>query len=148
VIALRRATAADADRLLEWRNDPATRAASFSTGEVDRDTHLAWLERRLADPMTVLNVLTVDGEPAGQLRLELAPDGSAEVSIGLAPAVRGRGLAAPALGLIEPLAREHGAGRLIAKVRPTNEPSLRAFRRAGYEESERTDDTVTFERPL
>jgi RimJ/RimL family protein N-acetyltransferase len=148
VIVLRQATADDAELLLTWRNEPTTRQASFDTGNVDRETHIRWLDRRLTDPRCVLLIVTIDGEPAGQLRIDLEDNDKATVSIGLAPRARGRRLAAPALRLAEPVAREHGAVRLVAQVKADNEPSLRAFRRSGYHEVGRTAQVVTLERKL
>ena len=77
--------------------------------------------------------------------MRLDRDGrQAEVSIGLAPDVRGRGLgrrlvgeavaAAPTVFVID---------RLIARVKPENEPSLRAFRGAGFEDTGRGQNVVT-----
>jgi RimJ/RimL family protein N-acetyltransferase len=132
-LALRTATLEDAEDLLRWRNDPMTRSASFNREEISPAEHAAWLERTLADPERRLLVATEDGVPVGQLRLDRVQEDTVEVHIALAPAARGHGLAA---GLIALAARDHahtlGATRVLAHVKPDNEPSKRSFRRAGF----------------
>ncbi|HEV7753872.1 MAG TPA: GNAT family protein, partial [Baekduia sp.] len=87
--------------------------------------------------------------PAGSVRLDLVGDGSAEVSIALDPAARGLGLAAQALELLTAQAGAAGAVTgLLARVRESNAPSLRAFARAGYAEAGRADGVVTLRRTL
>ncbi|GAA1531594.1 GNAT family N-acetyltransferase [Nocardioides humi] len=150
-LALRPATAEDAERLLTWRNEPATRAASLSTDEIDLPTHRAWLAARLRDPDCRLLIVEHDDEPVGQVRLDRggADGATAEVSIGLAAAARGRGVGTRALRLLEEPARAWPEVRaLTARVRTGNAASVRAFLAAGYHERDRADDVVTLVREL
>ena len=128
-IELRLATADDARRLLEWRNDPATRAASFSSALVVWEDHAAWLSRKLADPAVRLWI--ADG--IGTVRAERVEPGIAEVHITVAPEARGQGRAAP---LLDAAARRAGCDlgvrRVFGRVKTDNEPSRRAFARAGF----------------
>lgn len=133
-VTLRSARRGDAELLLAWRNDPATRAASLDSEPIPLETHLAWLERKLADERTVLLIVEESGRPAGQVRLERednAPD-TAEIHIGLDPAARGRAIGRTALTAAARLAETLGIRRIRAVVREENEPSLRAFRAAGF----------------
>ena len=148
LIALRPASPADADLLLGWRNDPATRRASFDEEEIDEDTHRSWLAARLVDARSAILIAHVDGQPAGQVRLDMDAERGAMVSIGLAPAMRGRGLAASVLRAVETVARERGITRLVAEVKLDNRASLATFRRAGYCEYTRTAEALVFERRL
>jgi spore coat polysaccharide biosynthesis predicted glycosyltransferase SpsG/ribosomal protein S18 acetylase RimI-like enzyme len=122
----------DADRLLAWANDPATRAASFTEAPIAREEHLRWLERKLADPEARIWVHAPAGEPSGVLRLERSGE-EATVSIAVAPERRGRGRG---LALLEAgarrAARARFARRLLARVRRDNPASLALFARAGY----------------
>lgn len=148
-LALRAATSEDAERLLRWRNDPATRAASFNEDEVSSGEHRAWMARTLADPGRRLFVATAGDVPVGQLRLDRLPDGDLEVHIVLAPEARGRGLAAPLLTLvIRDHARTLASTRVLARVRPSNEPSRRAFLRAGFRPCAERAGEWRFERVL
>lgn len=59
-LVARRAAEADADLLLEWRNDDATRRASRATDPVTPEKHRKWLRATLADDDRML--LVVEGE--------------------------------------------------------------------------------------
>jgi predicted dehydrogenase/RimJ/RimL family protein N-acetyltransferase len=140
-LALRPAAAEDSERLLAWRNDPASVASSLTRAPVPEADHANWYQRLLADPDRVLWIAEDSGRPAGSVRFDRDSDGTAEVSIALEPAARGLGLAAPALELAT-AAAEGFAATLVARVREANTPSLRAFARAGYDEAGRADDGV------
>lgn len=129
---LRSATTADADLLLAWRNDPETRAASFSTEEIPREAHLRWLAGKLEDERCALLIIEVAGAPVGQVRLEKEGD-SAEVHIALAPAARGRSIGRQALrSAVAEAPSLLGVSRITANVKADNEASLRAFEAAGF----------------
>jgi RimJ/RimL family protein N-acetyltransferase len=142
VVSLRPADLSDEARLLEWRNEPATRAASLMPGEISAADHHAWLVRRLADDGSALFIVLDDLEPVGQVRLDRRGDGLAEVSIGLAPEARGRGVGREALRLAALEAPRVEATTLSALVKADNEASLRSFAAAGYREFGRRDDVV------
>ena len=133
-IQLRAATAVDARRLWEWRNDEDARRASIDTTPVPWEKHVEWLARLLADANTRLLVLEVDGAPAGQARLDLLEAGAdAELSFAIAPEFRGRGLAAPLIRTATAFAcSELGANAVTAIVRVENVRSLRAFANADF----------------
>lgn len=60
------------------------------------------------------------------------PDGEVEISFGLAPSARGRGLAAEAVGQLVAWTRTRGALVVRAEVRPGNLDSLRLLDRLGF----------------
>src|SRR5918998_1507840 len=108
-ITLRPATAADARMLLEWRNDPATRAASFGSDPVAWEDHVAWLGLKLADE----NVRLWIADGVGAVRAERQPGGVGEVHITVAPEARGQGHAAP---LLDAAARTAGRDLGVRRV--------------------------------
>lgn len=132
-LLVRPVTAADADLLLEWTNDPLTRAASFHPEPIDRFGHLRWLAARLSSPRTGFWIGEIEGVPVGQARVEVDERGVGEVSISVAPAARGAGtgraLLAAALGEAR---RTLPVTVFLARVRPENERSLALFRDAGF----------------
>ena len=139
-IELRAAVESDSGRLLAWRNDPDTRRWSRSQDEVSEQEHRAWLERMLSDPGTQQWIAEADGVPVGQIRLTREPPDAAELHVTVAPDSRGRRLGAELI--IEAAARglaETTVHRLIAYVKADNEPSCRAFARAGFESRGRDD---------
>lgn len=131
-LRLRAASAADADLLLAWRNDPATRAASFDTAEIARLAHVAWLDERLHSDDDRLWIGVVGDQPAGVIRFALEDD-TATASVTVAPEQRGRGLATRlvASGCAR-LAKDGAASRVDAWIRPENVASMAAFRAAGF----------------
>lgn len=146
-IELRPATAADADLLLRWRNDPETRAQSFETAEVAPREHVLWLDEKLSRPDRCrIWVAEADGRPVGQARIDRY-GAKGVISVALAAADRGRGLGA---ALIEAATAravvELELERVDALVKPDNAASLAAFRRAGYAEVQRRPDAVVLTR--
>lgn len=132
-LRLRAGVAADAELLLEWANDPVTRAASFHSATISPADHERWLAERLASPATTLWIGELDGRPIGQVRIELDPAGTGEVGISVAPLARGSGVGRRLLNvaLLE-ASRSLPVNAFVARVRPENEPSLALFRAAGF----------------
>lgn len=144
MIALRPATADDAQRLFDWRNDPVTRAMAITTDPVPWDGHVRWLTATLANPARLLLVGEIDGTPMGTVRFDLGEP--VLVSITLAPDHRGRGLALPLLtGAMDRLDRP---ATLLAQVKPDNPASQRLFERAGFEQIDERDGLLNYRRSL
>jgi len=130
---LRRARPDDEALLLRWRNEPSTRAASMSTGEIAPEHHHAWFSQKLANPDCALFIVEEDGRPVGQVRLDRIGPDLAEVSIGLDVEARGRGLGREALRYAAREAQHLlGVKGLKALVKPDNASSLAAFAAAGF----------------
>lgn len=136
---LRPAAADDVACYFEWANDPAVRAASFTTTPISWDDHVRWFEDRLGRPTCRLLVAEDSvGNGIGQIRFDVAAD-EAVVGISLAAEARGRGLAAPMIvaGVRRLVATTPEIAQVRAEVRVTNEPSARAFVAAGFEHAGR-----------
>lgn len=131
-VTVRRAVLEDAPLLHAWRNDPTTRQASRSSDEIPWDDHVRWVDRVLHDPARQLYVAERTGVPIGTVRWDHLGGRNWEVSITVAPQVRGQGLAVPMLRAGEDALRVDGGARLIATVHIDNVPSRRLFERAGY----------------
>lgn len=132
-LALRPAGPDDAERLLAWRNEPATREASGNRDPVGAGEHAAWLEAVLADPDRHLLIAEAEGAAVGQARLDGDGGGGYEISVSLDPERRGRGLGRELIVAACDWAwRSTGAARIEARVRTENRTSLRAFEEAGF----------------
>ena len=139
-LRVRPATVDDARLLLDWRNDPEARSRSRSSDVIDLEGHLAWLRGTLASPdRHLLVVESADGTPVATTRYDrLAPDPDGgdrwEVSISVAPGMRGQGLGGATLAASDEWLRatEPAAGAVVAHVRPDNTSSRRLFLRSGY----------------
>ena len=128
----RLATSDDLQDLFEWRNDRHSQDMSFHQGPVCPAEHRSWFEGALLNPARLL-VIGIDGRrKAGVARYDLAGR-TAQVSINLNPACRGRGLSHRLLIASEALIPRHWTlEALDALIKTENVASFRAFERAGY----------------
>ncbi len=92
ITAARPASAADAERLLAWRNDPVARQNSLHTAPIALADHQAWLAAILRDPDCRLLVGMIGADPVGTARFDRLDGGARRVSITVSPDWRGRGL--------------------------------------------------------
>jgi len=127
VIELRPATADDAELLLRWRSEPSTVEASFTAAAPSADEHARWLSALLVDPGRRLWIVVDGDEAVGQVRVDPAPGGD-EISVSVAEAARGRGVARAAIGAACAL----GGRPVVARIRPANGASISAFTAAGF----------------
>jgi UDP-2,4-diacetamido-2,4,6-trideoxy-beta-L-altropyranose hydrolase len=137
-LSLRPVREDDCRLLWEWTNDPAVRAASFSSDEIAWEEHAAWFRKRTSDPRCLM-FIAVDGEtPVGQIRYDIDGE-TAVVSISVAPSGRGRGYGTGIIraGSEELFAATH-VSRIVAWVKPDNAASVQSFRKAGYAAAETT----------
>lgn len=138
----RSATAADANPLFRWRNDPATRAASLESSEVVWDDHVAWLTQSLVSENRRLLVAELDGEPVGTVRFDRQEAGWA-MSWTVAPERRGQGLG----GRMVRAAAENFGAPLSAVVLSGNVASRKIAAAAGFVQVEVTADRTFWKHP-
>jgi RimJ/RimL family protein N-acetyltransferase len=132
-VSLRPATAADARRLWELRNEASVRRVSFSSEPIPFERHQRWLSARLDDAAApIFMVSAPDAADVGYVRFDAAA-GELQVSVALAPRARGHGLGPAALRAAVSAVRAAGRREpVVALVRPGNPQSLGAFLRAGF----------------
>jgi RimJ/RimL family protein N-acetyltransferase len=129
---LRRVTLGDATTLFEWANDAVTRSQSFDPTPIAWGTHVAWLGRKLGDPLCQFYLAEVEGEAVATVRFD-ARDVEAEISVTVAPHARGRGLSSPSIAHgVRQLFDTTGVAAVRALIKPGNVASERAFVRAGF----------------
>ncbi|MCB1136432.1 MAG: GNAT family N-acetyltransferase [Chlamydiia bacterium] len=128
----------DAQRLMEWRNDPLTLAMSFNQKPKtwpafwDEYREQYWTSGALQPVFAYY-----EGRPVGFLRfraLDIAelPCPNCDISIQIAPKERDQGLAVPLLCEASRWLRERGIQAILAEVKPENAVSSHIFTRAGY----------------
>jgi len=128
------ATPEDEQRLLDWANDPPTRANAFSPAQIPLVDHQRWLRARLADPQCRLYVVEARGEGAiGTVRLQRETQGW-EVHFNLAAHARGRGLGRGLVSAgLQALSAEAGGTALVfGRVKAGNQASCRVFEGLGF----------------
>lgn len=125
----------DAAILFEWRNDPATRAASITPVLVEWEGHLAWLDAVIADQARDLQIALCPG-PVGSIRFDGGHSVAPELSWTVAPNHRGRGIGqAMVTAAVAMMVRP-----LVARIRNNNVGSQKIARAAGF--ALRTDGDV------
>ncbi len=138
MLVLRPVAESDARTVWEWANDPVVRGASFSPDPIPWDRHVAWFAAKRGDPACRFYIgLDPDRVPLGQIRFDgRGPD--VEVSVSLDPKFRSRGYgSALILAASRKVLDDDRVQRLHAYVKPGNEPSVRAFLKAGYRDAGR-----------
>jgi len=130
---LRSARLSDAETLFAWANTEENIALSPSrSGPMAWPAHLEWLRARLADSGSAIWIAERAGAPVGYVRMQEGSKGP-EMSIYLDPEERhlGHGGAMLRFACREAAARWPGK-RLLARIIPDNEVSIRLFERAGF----------------
>jgi UDP-2,4-diacetamido-2,4,6-trideoxy-beta-L-altropyranose hydrolase len=132
-VRLRPVGDADMRLLWEWANDAAVRETAFHPEQIPWERHVQWFKARQRECGCRMHIITDEaGSPLGQLRIDLHGE-YAEVHLSLAAPHRGRGIGPAALreayALMSSLAPD---AIVVARVRPENPASLRAFEKAGF----------------
>lgn len=117
--------------IFEWINEPHTREQSFNPKPISWDEHAAYWDSRLKDGKKHSFIINSGGEQVGLLRLDPA-DGAYEVSILISEGHRGKGFATDALQAAVGLCKGLGIKKLVAKVKPSNDASMKLFEKGGF----------------
>ncbi len=127
----------DARILFEWANDSEVRSVSFHPEPILWDDHVRWFAAKREDPMCRFYIASDRrGVPLGQIRFEPS-GGDANVSVSLDPKFRGFGYgSALILAGSRKVFVDSDVRRLHAYIKVENEPSVRAFLKAGYGDPE------------
>src|SRR3954449_9503099 len=131
---IRRARDADADLLVAWHDDPEV-ARYWDEERFTRDEMLGRLARSDVDPY----IVEAGGVPVGYLQVWHAGAASG-LDMFLVPQARGRGLGPDAARAVARYLREEGgSSRVTVDPYLWNEPAIRAWRRAGFEDVDEHD---------
>lgn len=147
-LSLREVQPDDCDLIYEWSQDPLTRKMSIRPEPFSIEDHRRWFAAELAEHASG-DVRWYMLEEAARVPLAWAKyervDGGTEVSVVVAPRVRGMRFGASVLGRSEHHAQKVMPYPLIALIRPENAASIRTFKNSGYvyvKDEERTDVTL------
>jgi UDP-2,4-diacetamido-2,4,6-trideoxy-beta-L-altropyranose hydrolase len=136
-ISLRPAKPEDARLLFEWRNDPVTRQVSFSSDEIQWETHVVWFEKVLHNPSRKIYIgeLMENKTPFGQVRFDFHSNESCEINIAVAPQWRGRGFGTILIreGINKIFQDFPGTRSILALIKPDNAASKKAFQKCGFQ---------------
>lgn len=123
----------------KWRNDPATRAASFDSGVTEWPQFWQDFNRRQQQTdVPTPRILESDGSPVAYVSFHIprvtdqGPLSSIEISINVSPIRRRSGFGRLALLEAEQFLKDAGYRRILAFVKIENSVSHRLFECAGY----------------
>ncbi len=142
---IRPITPDDSEAILEWRNDPQTRAMSRNHDAVSLENHERWFQKAIVDPNRVLVMGVIENRNIGLVRFD--KDGAAwEVGINLNPVERGKGFGADLLGsAIQHFRQVKPNQKLTAVIRPDNGASRKIFEACGFRWMDRRAEHDHFE---
>ncbi len=132
----------DSEVLYGWRNDPELRVVCFQQERIPYESHESWLRERLASDQTEIYIFEDStGKPVGQFRLEFSDSWErVRLHLSVVPSLRGHGLGTAFIERAFRLAvARYPDIEVCAFVRPVNQASQVAFRKAGFV----SDATIT-----
>ena len=133
-INIRRATHKDIDLYFGWVNEPLVRLQSIETNSIPYENHVIWYQTNLNDPGVVMLLFEVESLPIGQVRFVKEAD-FWELNYSLDEIVRGRGWGKHMVKLaLEWLSVNGLSGTVNARVKNSNQASLKALRDCGFRE--------------
>ncbi len=133
-LSVRPARTADARRLWQWANDPIVRVNSFNSKKIPWEEHRKWFRSKLGSPDSRFWILEHDQVPVAQVRYDRTNTRTAEIALSVAPQFQGLGIGTKALTLtIRTACKELRVQQIKAFVLSSNEASIRAFGKAGFE---------------
>jgi RimJ/RimL family protein N-acetyltransferase len=100
---------------------------------VDHDHQRQWLAEALQNERSVMLVAEVDGRIVGQLGMDLARYGVANVGMLVADGWRGRGVGSALLSTSIERARGAGAHKIALQVWPHNPPAIALYEKFGFQ---------------
>lgn len=131
----------DSDCLLDWRNDRATREASYNTKPISLIEHVSWLKSTLSNSNRKLYMAEIDGEPVGTVRADFENPGY-ELSWTVAPARRGLGIGTEMVRLLARLITD----TIRAEIKAGNVASIKIAESAGMTREKEIDGVVYYRR--
>jgi len=144
---IRPITLDDSAVILEWRNDPHTRAMSRTHDPVSFEDHTKWFQKAIAGTNRLMLMGEQDGRKIGLVRFD-RDGGSWETGINLNPDERGKGLGALLLRTaVLQFQALHPSQKLTAVIRPDNQASRKIFEACGFRWVDRRDEHDHFEAP-
>jgi RimJ/RimL family protein N-acetyltransferase len=132
-IRIRRAAVQDAELLWRWANEPETRANSLNSKPISWDVHQHWYAQKLAAEDCRLWIMEQQELPVAQIRYDRITADAAQISLSVAPQMRGRGIGTLLLKMTLPMAAgELGVEWVRGIALSENQASRRAFEKASF----------------
>ena len=129
----------DAQRIVEWRNDPENYENFFDARPITLESHLSWFEKYLVDETRYDFMIFLNGAPIGTCGISNITSTECEASYMIGDvSARGNGYATEALKAITNVAfRELGVKHVDLRILPNNVASMKVAVGGGFSEHER-----------
>lgn len=147
-LQFRTVTSSDAETLFRWVNSPSSLSVKLRTARpIPWAAHLNWFSERLAANPPRIWIAEIDGQPAGQVRLE--PEaGHLEIDIYVDPEMRRHSIGQSLVRWSQQQRNILWPDRtIVARVRSNNAGSLRLFKKAGFLCRDGSSSVWVFESP-
>ncbi len=124
----------DCEDIYSWRIDDVSREASLNNSKFSLDVHRSWFSNALNDKNRYLYIYEdKTGNKVGMVRFDIKSEASAEVSINVAPEMRGKGFGVEMLSdSVSGFIREKRVKIVIARIKEKNSVSMKTFKKAGF----------------
>ncbi len=131
----------DALQLFDWVNDEEVRKNSLNTDLISIIDHFAWFQAKIKSDTTKIYLLEDEFDSAmGQIRVDKIND-FYEIDYSISKAYRGRGLGNK---IVQLLIARLGNINLLAKVKKSNQPSIKVFKNNGFELFKEENELVVY----
>jgi RimJ/RimL family protein N-acetyltransferase len=131
-ISLRPVEKRDYRDIFRWRNEKKVREGSFSTKKIFWAEHVKFWNELLRDKNRYAFIVEVENKGCGVVRLNKRGDDEAEVDILISTPYQSMGVGSAAIRAVKGKARGSGINKLVARVKPGNEPSVRMFEKNDF----------------
>lgn len=131
----------DALQLFDWVNDEEVRKNSLNTDLISIIDHFTWFQAKIKSDTTKIYLLEDEFDSAiGQIRVDKIND-YYEIDYSISNAYRGRGLGNK---IVQLLIAQLGNINLLAKVKKSNQPSIKVFQNNGFKLFKEENELVVF----
>jgi len=124
------------------------RAASFNTEEIQYDQHEEWYREALQnEEICILIGLDTSDEKIGMVRFQKKND-RVTISVAISPTIQGKGYGTAIIreGCSEYLKERIVVDEIVAEIKESNETSKKAFSKAGFVETQSSNNMVTMKK--
>ncbi|MEH1960629.1 MAG: UDP-2,4-diacetamido-2,4,6-trideoxy-beta-L-altropyranose hydrolase [Nostoc sp.] len=124
----------DCRLLWEWSNAPEVRAVSFSSKSILWEDHVQWFKSKLINPNCIFYIaINKNDVPIGQIRYDIE-NHEATVSMSIDPKFRNQNYGSSLIKLAcKQLFSDSDITRINAYIKSSNQASVRAFSKAGFQ---------------
>ena len=129
--------------LFSMANEPKVRSNSINSDLIELKDHLNWFDATIESTSSIIYIYEAEDIPIGQIRFETKEDGS-YINYSLDVVARGRGLATDLLKKGIEIYNNTQPDQIIAIVKKENIPSLKAFAKLGFIETNEKNNIVKF----